>query len=139
MKLNLSTDLSLKTLMFTAVQARRVSNLEIAQAFDSSREHLRKVIHQLSVWGYINTFPGRNGGLEIARSPDEIRIGELVKLCESDPLIDCDKQGCLLLPDCSLLNALDNAQKAFYDTLDCYTLTHLLAQRETRVKLAGGE
>ena len=56
MQLNIFTDLALKTLMYAASMDRRVTNQEITETFNASKDHLRKVIHALSGWGYINTF-----------------------------------------------------------------------------------
>ena len=126
MQLSIFTDLALKTLMYTASQQRRVTNQEVTSAFNASKDHLRKVIHALSGWGYIDTFPGRSGGIELGRDAEEILLGELVRKCESGPLIDCLGQECILLPKCSLLGALNDAEAEFYKTLDNYTLASLM-------------
>ena len=126
MQLNIFTDLALKTLMYAASMDRRVTNQEITETFNASKDHLRKVIHALSGWGYINTFPGRNGGIELASAPEDIPLGELIRKCEKGPIIDCKGQQCILLPRCSLLNVLNKAESSFYKTLNTYSLASLL-------------
>lgn len=81
MRLTLYTDYSLRTLIYlAAMNQNRLCNIqEIADAYKISRNHLMKVIHNLGKLGYIETIRGRNGGFKLAKQPNEINIGELVR------------------------------------------------------------
>ena len=63
MQLTYYTDYSLRVLMYLAHQPRRrVSISEIAERYDISRNHLMKVVHNLSRGGFIKSHRGKGGG-----------------------------------------------------------------------------
>lgn len=133
MRLSLFTDNSLKVLMYVATHSeQRCTRNEIGEYFDLSVEHLRKVIHQLHLLGYLNTFPGRNGGIELATKPENINLGNIIRSTEKQiAMIDCEGQNCRLLPSCSLNHILLKAQQAFFDELEKYSLESLIENKET--------
>ena len=103
---------------------------EIADYYQISLEHLRKVVHKMAKLGYLNTSRGRGGGLLLGRDPARIRIGEVVLVLEKDlSIIDCQALNCLLQPGCSLKTVLDRAGRAFIAALDEVTLADLLNDR----------
>jgi len=106
--------------MYVASHAdHRCTRSEISDYFNLSEEHLRKVIHNLSQWGYLNTFSGRNGGFEMAKALKNINLGQLIRKTENQiTMFDCESQDCRLLPSCSLNKVLHQAQLAFFNTLD---------------------
>ena len=125
MQLTRFADLGLRTLMYLTQPARTtpVTIIEIATQFNVPASHLTKVVHRLGQIGWIQTQRGRNGGLRLSFPPAEIRIGEVVRQMEGDaPLIDCDGLNCTLAGGCGLRGALAVAQRAFYDSLNHYTL-----------------
>lgn len=95
-----------------------------------SRHHLTRVIHQLGLKGYIETVRGKGGGFRLARRPESIRIGDVVRDMEPGfELAECFRAGdsaCRLLPACALKPALADAGRAFLESLDRYTLADLL-------------
>lgn len=110
----------------------RCTRNEVAEYFSLSEEHLRKVIHQLNLKGYLNTFSGRNGGIELAVPASEINLGDVIRHTEKQiTLFDCEGQNCRLLPSCSLNKVLYDAQKAFFKELEKYTLNNLLENQQT--------
>lgn len=133
MKLSLYTDNSLKVLLYVASHRdHRCTRLEIANYFNLAVEPLRKVIHQLHLWGYIHTFAGRSGGIELAKPAAEINLGVLIKQTEKQiSLFDCKGQQCRLLPSCSLNRVLHQAQQCFFAELQRYTLADLLEDKAT--------
>ena len=128
MHLNRFTDYTLRTLFLTAANPNRLVRLsEIANYYQISIDHLRKVVHNLSKLGYLETHRGKNGGMKLAQTPDNINIGQIVAETEGvTPLIDCGSD-CTLTPLCSLTGLLNEAQQAFFDTLNQYTLQDLIA------------
>lgn len=133
MKLSLYTDNTLKVLLYVASHPeQRCTRLEIAEYFNLSVEHLRKVIHQLNLWGYLATFSGRNGGIELAKNASEINIGEVISKTEKQmTMFDCKNQNCRLLPSCSLNHILYQAQQSFFQELHQHTLASLLDNKKT--------
>lgn len=131
MQLSRHTDYSLRVLLFLAVRPHERATLAgIADHFGISHEHLRKVVHELAQAGYINTYQGKGGGLELRRPTDKLKVGEIVQYMEGwRPLIDCDGIACTLSPVCSLKAALAVAQRQFIDTLNRYSIADLAAKR----------
>ncbi|MFC6673818.1 RrF2 family transcriptional regulator [Marinobacterium aestuariivivens] len=128
MQLSRFTDYTLRVLFYVAINNDRLATLnEIADFYQISVEHLRKVVHALSKSGYLKTYRGKHGGIRLNRPADQINIGELVVQTEGpQPLIDCAGLECCLTSMCNLQNTLAQAQKAFIDTLSQYSLADML-------------
>jgi Rrf2 family nitric oxide-sensitive transcriptional repressor len=76
MRLTLWTDYALRTLIFVGAKGERLATIaEIAESFDISKAHLMKVVNRLGQQGYLDTVRGKGGGIRLARSPVEIRVG----------------------------------------------------------------
>lgn len=135
MQLTRFSDLGLRLLMYLAVndrQAPPVTVAEVAQQFKLARNHLVKVSATLTRHGYIRSIRGRSGGIELARAPELIKVGELVRLLEgSEQLINCEALSCILSPACGLRSALSHSLNTFYETLDTYTLASILKGKAT--------
>lgn len=133
MRLTLYTDYALRTLIYLGLRPeRRVSIREIATAHRISENHLVKVVHHLGRGGFIETIRGKGGGLRLARAPEEIRVGDVVRFTEEDmALVACFQDsaaggGCLLANACRLQSLLGEALSAFLAVLDGRTLRDLL-------------
>lgn len=135
MQLTHFSDLGLRLLMYLAVNEREsppVTVAEVALQFKMARNHLVKVCATLARHGYIHSLRGRSGGIILARRPDQIKIGDLVRLLEgSEHLIDCEALHCVLNPACGLKTALSHSLNTFYDTLNTYTLSTILKGQAT--------
>ncbi|NAW34580.1 Rrf2 family transcriptional regulator [Halomonas alimentaria] len=133
MHLTRFTDYSLRVLLYLAVKGERRSTItEIAERFDISRNHLMKVVQDLSHHGYITSIRGKNGGLLLRQEPHSIVLGELVRRTERDlTLVECfgDDNECVITPACRLKHILKEALEAFLAVLDGYTLEDLLGPR----------
>src|ERR1019366_7967218 len=71
---------TLRVLMYLALDRTRLATIsEIAEAYGISRHHLMKVVHQLGRTGVIESVRGKGGGIRLARAPEAIRIGEIVR------------------------------------------------------------
>ncbi|MCB0345169.1 MAG: Rrf2 family transcriptional regulator [Bdellovibrionales bacterium] len=134
MKLTHSTDLALRALMFLGLRGRERCTLEeTANGLAVSENHLVKVVIRLSDGGYVRTVRGRGGGIELARAPQAIVIGDVIRQMEPDfNLVECLQQGphaCVLSPACELQPLLNKAMGAFLEVLDSKTLADLLVRR----------
>ena len=143
MRLSAFSDYSLRVLMYLGVQKGRLATIaEIASAHDVSKNHLMKVVHQLGRGGYVETVRGKGGGLRLARAPQAIIIGEVIRHTERDfALAECfaDKATCRLQGACCLPVILNEALQAMFLVLDGYTLVDLLKAPGGRMPLAGCE
>ncbi|WP_346795928.1 Rrf2 family transcriptional regulator [Halomonas sp. Bachu 37] len=137
MHLTRFTDYSIRVLIYLAVKGEERSTInEIADAFDISRNHLMKVVQELSREGYVTAIRGKNGGLLLTRDPATIALGELVRQTEPDmALVECyrDENACVITPACQLQPILNDALRAFLGVLDRYTLTDVLDERHSQL------
>lgn len=142
MRLTLHSDYALRALLFLAVREES-SISEVAATYGISRNHLVKVVHHLARAGYIDSQQGRGGGIRLARAPEEITVGQVVRECEPHfHLVECFDEGkscCAVSPECKLKHALAEAFDAFMAVLDRHTLADISANREQLANLLGIE
>ena len=135
MRLTVYTDFALRVLMYVALQPeRRPTIAEVAGSYGISKNHVMKVVYQLSLAGYLDTVRGQNGGVRLARPPQDIVLGDIVRHTEPDmALVPCfapTNAACVLLPACRLRRALHEARDAFLAVLDGYSLADLAHNRD---------
>lgn len=142
MRVTTFTDYAFRVLMYLALEdERRATVDEIAQAYGISVNHLTKVVHQLGRSGWVQTVRGKGGGLELARPADQIRLGDVARLCEGDTnFAACmvnEMKHCRIASACRLAGILDQAFRTFYDELNRHTLAELVRDpRSLRERLA---
>jgi len=142
MKLTLYTDYGLRTLIALAVSPeRRHTVTGISAAYGISRNHLVKVVARLADLGYVETTRGKGGGMRLARRPEEIRVGQVVRELESGlGVVEClgdDGAGCVISPVCRLKGLFEDATQAFLAALDGHTLAELVKRRSSVARLLG--
>ena len=129
MKLSLQTDYSLRTLMFLAAHPGRRNIAEIADFFQISQAHVAKVVTQLARGGLVRSVRGIGGGLELARTPEQITIGEVVRASEGPThLLDCVAidDVCVIQRSCKLRSVLAHAERVQMDYLASVRLCDVL-------------
>ncbi|SJM56332.1 Nitrite-sensitive transcriptional repressor NsrR [Brevundimonas diminuta 3F5N] len=129
MRLTRYTDYAMRVLLYLGARQDRLCSIaEIAQAYGISQNHLMKVVSDLVNAGYLVSVRGRFGGVRLARPPDQINVGAVVRHTEDGfDLVDCGS--CIIAPACGLTGALHQALAAFMKVLDGYTLEGLLSRR----------
>ncbi|WP_434722834.1 RrF2 family transcriptional regulator [Mesorhizobium sp. RIZ17] len=134
MRLTDFSDYSLRLLMFAAAKGDRLITIEeTAHVYGISRSHLMKVANLLTRAGFLKAVRGRSGGLALARAPERIKLGDVLRATEPDfALVECFRSGnsCIITPRCRLRGMLREALAAFSGTLDRYTLADLLLSPE---------
>lgn len=143
MHLTKYSDYALRTLMYLAVHDQTPSTVkEIAKTYDISRNHLVKIVHQLSIAGYINTERGRGGGIRLGKPASDINIGAVIRLTEDDLVIaECFNDPgntCIISGYCGLKGALNRALAAFLWELDSYTLADFTINKAGLSKALSG-
>lgn len=142
MQLTQYTDYALRTLLYLAITEENATITEIADRYKISRNHLVKVVHNLGKLGYITTIRGRQGGLRLARKPEEINLGDVVRRTEPNFfLVECFDRAndqCIITPGCQLKGVLGKAFKAFMGVLDEYTLADMVGNRRELERLLSG-
>ena len=134
MQITAFTDYSLRVLIFLAISdGRQVSSREIAESYGISVHHIAKVCKWLVREGYAAATRGKGGGLKLARAPEQIKIGEVVRQAESGTgLVECMRAkgpSCAIEGACGLIGILNEANGAFFDTLDRYSLADATANK----------
>lgn len=131
MQLSLHADYSLRCLVYLGAHPGRfVTTLEISEAYGISKHHLVRVVQTLAEHGYVEIHAGRSGGVILARQPEQIPLGDVVRNAEPNlRLVECfDRKTntCRIAPVCSLKGMLRAALEAFLATLNRYTLADIL-------------
>ena len=137
MRLTRYTDYALRVLIHLGAQPDRVCSIaEIARAYGVSQNHLMKVAHDLGKAGYVEGVRGRTGGIRLARPPETINVGAVLREMEEGfDLVECDT--CTIAPACELTRILDEALVAFMTVLDRYTLAEMLKRQTKLLRLLG--
>lgn len=132
MQLSLHADYALRVLLYAGSNPKTtVTTQQISTAYGISRNHLVRVVQTLGEVGYVRVTQGRAGGLMLAKAPEEIRLGQVVRDAEPNlRLVECFDRAtntCPIIDSCGLKGPLRKALEAFLAELDKYTLADLLA------------
>lgn len=130
MRLTVHTDYAFRVLMLLASDDRLWTIEEVASFYGISRNHLMKVAQNLAAAGFVASVRGRNGGLQLARDPKKITVGEVVRKLEGvGNFVECfdtHTNRCAVTPFCGLKGILSGGIAAFYQHLEGYTIDTLL-------------
>ena len=142
MRMTLHTDYALRMLIYVATRRDGTCTVnDVAQAYSLSRNHLLKVAQTLRDLELVETTRGRAGGIRLARPPEAIAIGALVRATEEEfSLAECMQKGgraCAISPACRLKGMLHEALGAFLAVLDKYTLADIVRNRASLGPLLG--
>ncbi|MBK1635503.1 RrF2 family transcriptional regulator [Rhodovulum adriaticum] len=131
MRLTIRTNIAMRALMYCAVNGgRTVRKADIAQACNTSENHMAQVINTLANHGLVQTTRGRHGGLTLKRAPEDITVGEVFRHLEAGvPFAECfdpETNTCPISCSCRLKGTLQKALAEFYAELDSVTLADLV-------------
>ena len=121
----------MRVLMYCGVNdGQLVTKSHIAEACNTSENHLAQVVNRLAQLGFLHTQRGRNGGLRLARPMEEIRVGEVMRAMEEGVSVtecfDDQDNTCPLISVCRLRDVIAAAMDTFYAALDEVTLADLV-------------
>ena len=133
MRLTQWTDYALRVLMYCAACQEReqpVTISEVADAHGISRSHLTKIVQQLAMQGLLDTTRGRGGGMRLMRPAQEISVGAVVRMTETDfDMVECfnaELNQCRMSGRCRLQSVLGQATQAYLAVLDGLTVADLV-------------
>lgn len=139
MNLTTFSDYSMRVLVYLSLEHEGLVTIsDIAKAYDISENHLMKVVHHLALEGYIETVRGKGGGMRLAREPEHINLGELLRKSEGGRgLLPCTDgvSNCCIQPACKLVNILQEAHGAMYAVLEKYTLADLMQYQQPLTRI----
>ena len=102
---------------------------EIAKRQDISVTYLEQLIIPLKAAGYIRSFRGARGGYTLARKPDKISVGQIVKILEGGlSLVDCveDPKVCEREKNCPTRDIWLRMSERLMEELSSLTLSDVL-------------
>lgn len=137
MRLTTQTDYALRTLMYLATFGGRATAADVAGLFGISTHHVAKVVNQLARLGYVRSIRGIGGGIELAKSPETIRIGEVIEAFEGNMnLLECVSTDniCAIENFCKLKGVLAEAERVQLEYLNGKTLQDVVP---TKRRLGG--
>ena len=134
MKLTSYSNYALRSLQLAALRAPELTRIdEVVRTHGLSRAHITKVVNELAQAGFLQTIRGRGGGFTLARAPEAISVGEVVRLTEGPiDLVECFNPAtntCPLLGICRLSTGLRKATDAFFAVLDGMTIADIAKNR----------
>lgn len=140
MQLTSYTDYSLRMLIYLGINLDRLVTIaEVAQVYGISRNHLMKVAHNLAIYGYVRSVPGKKGGITLKGAPESINLGDVVRTMESNfAVVECfngNKNTCCIRPACLLQGVFRKAVEQFMSCLDEYTLADILKNQDKLIEL----
>ena len=102
---------------------------EIAKRQDLSVKYLEQLIIPLKAAGYIRSVRGARGGYTLARKPDKISVGQIIKVLEGGlSLVDCveDPKVCEREKNCPTRDIWLRMSERLMEELSSLTLSDVL-------------
>ena len=118
---------------------RPVSLNELAESESISLSYLEQLFAELRKAGLVSAVRGAYGGYRLAKQPEEITVGDVVRPLEPVSLTSCTDPGasrdcCTRRPDCATRVFWQSVNARLAEALDSTTLADLVV----RVPVAGG-
>ena len=139
MRLTRFTDYSLRVLIYLGQNNQsRVTIHQVSEAYDISKNHLMKVVSNLTRLKIVSAQRGPGGGIQLNRMPKEISLNEIIRNTEKhfhdmDCEITVDKHDATA--DTRLKSYLKSAMQAYLDALGRFTLADVLEPQSETVQL----
>jgi Rrf2 family iron-sulfur cluster assembly transcriptional regulator len=102
---------------------------EISKRQDISVKYLEQLIRPLKQANLVSSVRGPKGGHLLAKNPEEITLGQIVRLFEGQSeLVECisHPEKCSMAEDCQVRLAWQDATRVLYDKLDSTTIADLV-------------
>lgn len=110
-----------------------VSLADIARRQAISRKYLEQIIPLFNRTDFLKKTRGAQGGYQLAKSPDQYTVGEILRLTEGSlapvPCLENDPIGCERAADCETLLVWQGLYQSITDYLDGITLQDILDRR----------
>ena len=137
MQLTSFTDYGLRALVYMAsLPEGKMTNItQVTQVYGVSRNHMVKIINQLSRAGFVMAVRGKNGGIRLGKPAETIRIGDVVRALEPLTLVNCNPEFCHITPACRLKGVLQQGVQRFLSELDQHTLADMVKENPPLFKL----
>ena len=138
MRLTRFTDYSLRVLIYLGQNTQnRVTITQISEAYDISKNHLMKVVSNLTRLKIVRAQRGPGGGIQLNRMPEDISLNDVIRntekhLHKSDYELPVDRHDATA--DSRLKSYLKSAMQAYLDALGRFTLADVLDPQTEAIK-----
>lgn len=134
-KINRKTDYAVRVMLALAKHpyGARLSTKHVEKQTLIPPPFLRRIIADLARAGLMHTFPGPNGGLQLAREPHEINLYQVWEAVEGQLLIcDCLQapEECPLECNCSLRACWGKLQAILVHEMESTSLAEIAVETE---------
>jgi len=130
LKISTKSQYGLRAMVFLAKCGERISSLKLISAKENiSFDYLEKIISRLEKAGLTRSKKGSQGGYVLAKPPQRIKIGEIIRALEGDAgLVKCTTKAghCPLEKKCFAKKFWGKLQKSLNSALDSLTLADLI-------------
>jgi len=102
---------------------------DISKRQDISVKYLEQLIRPLKQADLVSSVRGPKGGHLLAKKPDDITLGQIVRLFEGQSdLVECVSrpEKCAMSDDCQVRLAWQDATRVLYEKLDATTIADLI-------------
>lgn len=138
MRLTRFTDYSLRVLIYLGQNEGRVTIHQISEAYDISKNHLMKVVSNLTRLQFVAAQRGPGGGVQLNRAPEDISLDEIIGNTEKH-LLELDSKQNLadagITADTRLNSFLHHALEAYLKELGRFTLADVLEPNNNIAKV----
>ncbi len=138
LKINRQTDYAVRVVLALAKRGdvARASSAKIQQEMLIPRSFMGRIVAQLAQAGIVLTFPGREGGLQLARPANQISLKDVVEAFEgrlqiSDCLTPGGENDCPFLPLCPVRSKWARVQAAMVQEMKSILFSDMV-QETTR-------
>lgn len=137
--INRETDYAARVLLHLALQGPdgRVTAKQIAAQQLIPRALVRRVVSRLNAAGLVVTTRGSEGGIALARPPDQVSLLEVVEAFEGPLALNIctiEPTACPLIPVCTVHEAWIHARELLRNTLAQITFDKLVNKKEVGIE-----
>lgn len=139
MRLTRFTDYSIRVLIYLGQNNQsRVTINQISEAYDISKNHLMKVVSNLTRSQFVIAQRGPGGGIQLNLTPEEINLKDVIRnterhLSETENPVTADEHG--NTTDKRLKGYLQSAMQAYLDALGRFTLADVLEPQAKEIQI----
>lgn len=114
-----------------------ISLKEIAERQGISKKYLEQIVPLLSKSGLLRTIRGNRGGYMLAKSPDVLTVGEILRATEGNlapvSCLEYPENHCVRSGECAVLYVWEGLHQTVCDYLDNITLRDILEHNHEHI------
>jgi Rrf2 family protein len=132
-RINRQTDYAIRVLLALARRpaGERLAASILGEEMLIPRAFLGRIVAQLAHAGLVQTFPGRDGGLQLSRPAEELTLRDVIEAIEGPILLsECmaGEEACPFEGRCPVRGRWAHLQKTILNELGCMTFAALAAE-----------